>query len=456
MDSDPARNASLRPLPSISSPGSRGGDRIIYASIVALALGVIPIVSLSDRMAFKSVDLSRLILCAVLLCAALTSSWLARAGHKKAASILLVGVVWTGVTAFAFVSGLGLHSSTIYLYIVAILYTSLLLGVVPAAVQTGLTVAALTAMWWAEATGRIDGLQYFMQKTTVFNYYLGVVVATIASLVIAAVYQRTVERCARLAHEANEKLAVLNASLERGVAERTRELEATIAELESFNYSVAHDLRTPLRAINGYASMLGDSQVGRLDAGALRQLERIAAEATRMDGLLSALLALGHVGRRPLSPADIDMSALVATIAGELALTADGEHTQFMIQPDLRARGDRHLLRSVLENLLGNAVKFSRGRERPEVEFGFATDTPRGAAFYVRDNGAGFNPAFAAQLYKPFHRLHSDKEFAGVGIGLASVRRIMERHGGQIWAVSRESEGATFYFTLPVRLRNVA
>lgn len=425
-----------------------GKDRTVYVSIVALAVGVIPIVALSDRLAVAGAHNARLALCFLFLATAASSYFIARAGFRRAAALLLVGMLWAGVTTFAFVTGIGLHSSVMFLYIVAILYTSLLCGLVPATVQTALTIAALTALYWAETGGHIGGVHAFIEKTTTFNYFLGIVVASIGALVVATAYQRAVEHAMRSAQVANDRLADLNASLERRVAERTRELEATVDELESFNYSVSHDLRAPLRAIHGFASRLHEHGAEALESDQLRQLERVAAEAQRMDRLLMALLGFGRISRRPLKFEDINLTSMAARVAEDLAVTPDGARTRFTIHPDLKARADRHLVHTVVESLMGNAVKFSREQDSPQVEFG-RESTNAGDAYFVRDNGVGFDPAFSSHLYKPFHRLHGDSEFAGLGMGLAGARRIVERHGGRIWAQGAPGRGATFYFTLP-------
>jgi signal transduction histidine kinase len=203
-----------------------------------------------------------------------------------------------------------------------------------------------------------------------------------------------------------------------------------------------------LRAIHGFASRLQENGAEALDSDQLRQLERVAAEAQRMDTLLMALLGFGRISRRPLKFEEVNLTSMVARVAEDFARTPDGARTRFTIHPDLKVRADRHLLHTVVESLLGNAVKFSREQDLPEVEFGH-TSTKGVDAFFIRDNGVGFDPAFSSHLYKPFHRLHGDSEFAGLGMGLAGARRIVERHGGRIWAEGAPGQGASFYFTLP-------
>ena len=450
-------------------PASSPVERVVYTSIIALALGLIPVLALSDAVADSTINTSRVVICAVLAAAALASLALVRTGRPRAAALLLVAVVWLASTVYAFYTGFGLHTSVIWLYLPTILYASLLLGSRAAVGTCGATLAALYAMWLAEATGRIGGMHAFMQGSTALNYLLGVMVTLLACLAIAIAYRRAMERTAVALREEAERreqayrelegsrrelelmhaeMVALNAGLEQRVAERTRELENTVKELESFNYSVSHDLRAPLRAINGYASILNATRAAALDPEARHLLGRVAAEAQRMDELLMALLGLGRIGQRRLEPETLDFSALADEVAGELALTPDGKRTQFVVQPGLRARGDRVLLRTLLAGLMGNATKFSRGSAMPRVEVG-RTETARGSAYFVEDNGAGFDPAYASQLFKPFHRLHGPGEFEGLGMGLAGAHRVIERHGGEIWAEARQGAGAGFYFTLP-------
>jgi signal transduction histidine kinase len=428
-------------------------DRLLYASIVALAVGVIPIVALSDWLRFDRVAVARLALCAGFFCAALAAYFLTQTGRKQAAATLLVASVWMGATLFVFYTGLGLHSSVVYLYLPAVLYTSLLCGVRVAAVQAVLTIAAVAAMVWAENTGRIPGVRAFAERTTAFNFALGVSVSLIGSLVIAVAYQRAVrdavlalEDSRRQIAEARDAVLEANRGLEARVAERTRELAEKLEELESFNHSVAHDLRAPLRTINAYASKLRTS--AGMGAGDRQMLERIAAETLHMDKLLIALLDLAQLGRHQVVPRRVDLSAIARDIAEQLAQQPGGA-VDFRVEPGLAAEGDPDLLRVLLRNLLDNAVKFSRGRPGALVEFGAEPTGGNGhAAFFVSDNGIGFEQSHARQLFRPFHRLHAAEGFPGIGIGLASAQRIVRLHRGSIWCASMPGRGATFYFTL--------
>ena len=247
--------------------------------------------------------------------------------------------------------------------------------------------------------------------------------------------------------EAEQEIRRLNAELERRVRERTAQLESTNQELEAFAYSVSHDLRAPLRSIRGFSEVLLERCAGRLDAEALEFLRRVGESSQHMGRLIDDLLKLSRVGRSELHWRAVNLSALVATIAAELRQGDPARAAQFVIQPDLRAEGDERLLKVLLDNLLDNAWKFTRHRPDARIEFGFGTQPE--PAFFVRDNGVGFDRAHAGKLFGVFQRLHSAAEFPGTGIGLATVQRIIKRHGGRVWATGALNQGATFYFTLP-------
>ena len=247
---------------------------------------------------------------------------------------------------------------------------------------------------------------------------------------------------------AEAAVQALNRTLEARVAARTRELSDANRELESFAYSISHDLRAPLRGIEGFSRLLGERHAEGLDATGRDYLERVRKGTARMGELIEALLKLARIGRTEPGVADVDMSALGEEVAAGLAEAEPERRVGVRIQPGMHAQGDPTLLQNLLENLLGNAWKFTRGREAAEVEFARETGPDGRDWFVVRDNGAGFDPDYANKLFKPFQRLHSQDEFPGHGIGLASVKRIIERHGGEIDAVSLPGQGATFRFTL--------
>jgi signal transduction histidine kinase len=234
----------------------------------------------------------------------------------------------------------------------------------------------------------------------------------------------------------------------RAVAVRTRtDLEAVNNELEAFSYSVSHDLRAPLRSINGFSQALLEDYGDKLDADGQGYLARIRAASQRMGTLIDNLLDLSRLSRSPLRWEQVNLSDLVRTIAEELQSAEPGRQVEFSIAEGVLAHGDASLLCVVLENLLGNAWKFTAKQPRAHIEFG-AREEQGQAVYFVRDDGAGFDMAYADKLFGAFQRLHRADQFAGTGIGLATVQRIVHRHGGRVWAEGAVDHGATFFFTL--------
>jgi PAS domain S-box-containing protein len=249
----------------------------------------------------------------------------------------------------------------------------------------------------------------------------------------------------RKAHERETQR--LHAQLEQRVVERTRALQTANRELEAFSYSVSHDLRAPLRAINGFSHAL-DEEYGRmLDENGRHYLARVRAASERMAALIDDMLALSQLSRREMKIETIDLSAAARELAAELQAGDPARRVDWVIAPDVAATGDHGLLKIVLQNLLDNAWKYSSRRDAARIEFGTGEDAGR-RSFFVRDNGAGFDMAHAAKLFGAFQRLHAPDEFPGSGIGLATVARVIRRHGGEVWAEGKTDEGATFWFTL--------
>jgi PAS domain S-box-containing protein len=232
---------------------------------------------------------------------------------------------------------------------------------------------------------------------------------------------------------------------ERELARRAAELASSNAELEQFAYSVAHDLRAPLRGISGFSQVLLEDYADELDERGRDYLRRVMTAGQRMGRLIDGLLELSYVTRAEIRYEMVNLSGLTESIAEELKLSDPERRVQFLIQRDLSAEGDRRLLRVALENLLSNAWKFTE--ERARIEFGVANQEGE-PAFFVRDDGVGFDMAYADKLFGVFQRLHSPDEFEGTGIGLAMAARIVQRHGGRIWAEGELGRGATIYFTL--------
>jgi PAS domain S-box-containing protein len=244
---------------------------------------------------------------------------------------------------------------------------------------------------------------------------------------------------------AEEEVRRLNMELEERVATRTAELEIANRELEAFCYSVSHDLRAPLRSIDGFAYALDQDFGSKLDAEAIDFIIRIRNSVKRMDELISALLGLSRLTRVELDLKEVNLSALAQATTLGLEESHRHRNIKFDIQPDLTVKADMRLMRIVLENLLGNAVKFTGRQEFAIIRFGRESTS---GAYYVEDNGVGFEASDVSKLFQPFERLHSPREFNGSGIGLTTVQRIVRRHGGKIWAVGATDKGATFFFTL--------
>ena len=244
-----------------------------------------------------------------------------------------------------------------------------------------------------------------------------------------------------------DEIRTLNAELERRVAARTAALEQVNKELETFAYSVSHDLRAPLRAMDGFSRALLEDYADDLGDEGRHYLERIRAGAVRMGNLIDEILGLSRLSRRPFERVLVDVSALVREVASELEQADPDRRVEVEVQHGLTATADAGLVRIVLRNLLGNAFKFTANTRRPVVRFG-ADEQDGVTVFCVADNGAGFEMAHARGLFRPFHRLHRDSEFPGDGIGLATVLRAVHRHGGAIWASGAVNGGATFHFSL--------
>jgi signal transduction histidine kinase len=225
-------------------------------------------------------------------------------------------------------------------------------------------------------------------------------------------------------------------------------LQRSNRELEAFSYSVSHDLRAPLRSIDGFSQAIIESHASGLGVEGLDYLHRVRNAAQRMTHLIDDLLMLSRVGRQGLNRTRVNLTELATAVAAELRQKQPARTVKLSVQEDVALSADRGLLRIVLENLLGNAWKFTSKTEHPSIEVG-ATDSEGELTCWVKDNGAGFNMAHSSRLFAPFQRLHSDADFPGTGIGLATVHRIIERHGGRVWARAEVGQGATVFFSVP-------
>jgi light-regulated signal transduction histidine kinase (bacteriophytochrome) len=244
-----------------------------------------------------------------------------------------------------------------------------------------------------------------------------------------------------------DELAKHRQSLEELVASRTKELETINKELESFSYSVSHDLRAPLRAIDGFSHALLDDYQEKLDETGKDYLQRVCNSAHRMGDLIDDLLGLSRVTRHNLNRITVDMSALAESVIAELKAGDPDRSIETSIMPGIMGYGDKNMLRVVLSNLLGNAWKYTSNNDGAKIEFGFELRDGE-KVYYVRDNGVGFDMSHSDKLFGAFQRLHRRDEFEGTGIGLATVQRVIHRHGGEIWAEAEVGQGAVFYFTL--------
>ena len=284
--------------------------------------------------------------------------------------------------------------------------------------------------------------------------YIGIALNIFQCLLVlsfAALLIRQVESLEKRSVElvqATDEIRLLNRELEARVSRRTAQLEASNQELEAFSYSVSHDLRSPLKTINGFSHLLERTITGNASEKGQHYLNRIRAGTQQMGELIDGLLSLAQLSRDKLQFSEVDLAGIARSICKECQERDPERQAQILVQETMQARSDRRLLSVVLQNLIGNAWKFTSRVEMARIEVGSQPQDAGETVYFVKDNGAGFDMAYAEKLFGTFQRLHSPADFAGTGIGLATVKRVIDRHGGRVWAQSKEGEGTVFFFTL--------
>jgi light-regulated signal transduction histidine kinase (bacteriophytochrome) len=286
-----------------------------------------------------------------------------------------------------------------------------------------------------------------LQAQTSKGWFFVLASSTLLYLLLALL-QRHHDNAMRALSDSDAEIRRMNAELERRVAQRTEQLEATNRELEAFAYAVSHDLRAPLRSMSGFSQLLQELPAGQLDDKSKHYLQRIHEASKRMSSLIEDLLSLSRINRSELTPRPVDLTQLASDTAAVVRERYPNREVALHIEPGMTTFGDARLLRIALENLLDNAWKYTAHTEGARVDVGSQLESNM-RTYFVRDNGVGFDMAYSGKLFGPFQRLHAESQYPGTGIGLVTVQRILARHGGRIWAEAAPNQGATFYFTIP-------
>lgn len=368
-------------------------------------------------------------------------------GRTRLAGILLIVVLWLLGTVLALTAG-GIHSPTVLMFVVNVLVAGLLFGGRGGVIVGVIFCLTTLGLVLLEETGLLP-----VNAVTHTTYSVWTSLAL--GLELIAIFQfmanRSIKAALMQAKQAEAALRRSHDELEARVQERTGELRNINQELESFSYSVSHDLRSPLRAVTGFTDLLMSRHARDLPQDAQRLMAVIKDSALQMNQLIEALLSLAHIDRQPLHPRSVNLAALARQTITELQAEQPGRKMEIQLAELPDCIGEPDLLRQVYVNLISNAIKFTGHRPLALIEVGFKMDGGK-TIYYVRDNGAGFDMRYAGKLFGVFQRMHSSRQFTGTGVGLSIVQRIIHRHGGTIWAESVVDQGATFYFNLPLAL----
>jgi signal transduction histidine kinase len=439
----------------ITPLGATGGDILIYKSIAVLAGGALPAIAGVNWLLRGTVSWPQLAITATLLASALACWALSRSGRREIAGALLIGLLWSATTIYAFQSGYGMHSAVVFVYLPCVLYTALFFGVGIAAAELALTVAALVLMYVAEEGGRLGGAAEFARQKTNFNFLLGVILTSAATLIVSVVYHRRIERDAeRLAAEADQR----GAAMEQAQLAQAQ-LETANARLQALNAELAargrqHALETvrARRDLDLYHDALVKdlpASIGALRAAIAAPDERTEArlqkELDRMASLVAVLGALRGQAEPALRHEPLDLSAIAYELARALRARSRYARVRVDVDPGLRVNADREQTSALLSHLMKRAAGACHAEPEPLVHVGSGSRDGR-PVFFVSDNGPGMDAAESERLFRPFDRGKAQEDT--VDIGIVSARRIAERHGGELFVESAPGRGTTYFFTL--------